>query len=266
MMKAQDCSTLVLTETDPAIHEAGFIEQVLAGLGDGRSNNDRYSLLSMIGLERLLKFDDPDTLDLVVGDILAALAPGNNGRLVVAARGNPAELVSRFRSHSDLAAADLKIYGVNLNLFTQDREPANQLIVSCMDWRMHGRAGGLIEAFYRSRGAGRYSLLATAGGAKELASNMPRFNMIAAMLDESVRRKRQIKTIYLTSHTDCDTYGASHMFGDNPREEHLALANDLYQAAKDLSRRLPPVPVVPAIVTLRGDRVGAVRHPIDFAP
>ena len=257
---AAECRTTVLTVSDPAIHLSPVIEQALSSLGSSAPDERRYDLLTLSRLHRLLEADDPDTIGFVAEDIKTAVSLHTGERLVVATRGNPKELVARLKSHPTIASLDLIVNGVNLNQFTSEREEATTAIVSCMDWRQHGSQGGLITAAIRAFGPAPYAVLATAGGAKELAHDGQRYDLFLSEL----KSLRSLKRLILTCHTDCGKYGGDTRFEHDLPRQLTELSRDLEKAYHRLTQALPGIDAYIGIVQIDGRSAGVIRAPVKY--
>lgn len=243
---AEGCDTTVITESAPFIYTAGG--ETIRDASDQvfGTRPTRYDLLSVPSLKHLAK--DQASIDLLAHDLATAIGLHGVEKLLVASLTVPPRpLIQRLKEHPSVPPR------IRMKGFTLQRPrvipDVKTMALTCMDWRLHG-PGGFGSSFASLYDATGVSVLATAGAAKELAHDGPRYDMIMSQL-ELVAGK--IDRLVLVSHTDCGKYGGARAFA-NPEAEILALTADLEAAKARIAAALPKLKIKTAIAKTRGTR------------
>lgn len=241
---AHDCGVIVLTDSLSAIHtDENLSEWVRRYSGSGR-----YDLVSLPDMENL----DEKSIEVVAKDIATAVSLHRNEKLLVVTQ-TPKEKISKsieliHGKLPELVRDHLQIHHYNCdvteneNLFLVQR--ADTLVISCMDWRLHGSSGGILWKLSEAMGedATEFDLLATAGGGRELVDGNPRWEMICNRI-----ASYYVKRIVILSHTDCGAYGGNCAFRSDIAQ--LAeLTGGLHDALQTFMRSDLEVDLVTGIV------------------
>lgn len=250
---AHACKTTVLTLMDCHLHTATTaVERLVRGI-----TNDpqaRFNLLTCMDFGWLSR----DTIQILANDISAAVSLHHAERL----------LLYLDEPHRALAKALERELGpkvwekldVNVALIPEwalgEKRRLKGMIISCMDFRMHGSEGGLLAKTAETFGIDldAYGILATAGGAKELTSfDLRRLAHVKDNMPEDGEE------IILLSHTDCGKYGGDAAFKSGELQISR-LRHDLHEAMTVLRTIYPSNTVRGGIVHLDGGKVGRIER------
>lgn len=245
---AQACGTIVLADSLADIHLSGHVPAWVSC----KTGSSRYDLVSLPRLEAYHE----RTVEILAEDIGTAVSLHRNEKLLVYAAVLDDAFVDALKDRlSPLLEATLSMEAYEVGRGRDiGLEGSETLVISCMDWRLHGPEGGLIASLGEALGedASRFDLLATAGGGKELTRSFPRWPLIRDKIRES-----GAKRVIVLSHTDCGKYGGSTSFCSGPHEL-AALTGDLNGAITSLIATETCLDVRCGIAQLDGDRVGRV--------
>jgi len=200
---AHECRTTVLTESFAMIHDDGRLGSwVRIATGDPSA---RYDLLSVADFGLL----DENGLDVVAEDIRTAVALHNGERLLIYGRRDHERIEEGLMARLAGLQGSLKIESFETKGFVPDEpERAHVVVLTCMDWRLHGSPGALREALAEEMGDGCVldaDILTVAGGAMDLSRPSGRNAHVLRQLEPYLERDARI---YLPCHTDCGKYGA----------------------------------------------------------
>lgn len=248
---AHGCEITVLTESASFIHHGGTVTDALRLQYDRGSS--RYDLLSVPSLKHATK--DPKHVDLLVTDILTALSLHRAEKLLVAALTvHPRHLIRILKDRDDLRGrVQFKAFGVNR---PRRLEEQHTLVVTCMDWRLHGVQG--IGAYVgQAFGSPQYALLATAGAAKELHPGTTRNDLFLSQL--GLMTSKGLKRVIFLSHTDCGKYGGDAAF-DGREKQRTALVTGLETARQSLAEHFPKLKIELGIARTEQNRLMGVER------
>ncbi|MBI4458002.1 hypothetical protein HY633_03510 [Candidatus Uhrbacteria bacterium] len=218
---AKGCDVTVVTAADPLIHHRNVIP---AAIKQAFGADSRYDLLSFPDFPAA--FDDGAVAQLA-HDVETAISLHRVEKVLVLepdGKGQPyaALLAHHFRG--------TKVEVKSAPTFVGERRSYRTLVVTCMDWRLHGE-GGFLTRCLRSMPE-EYGIMTVPGVVKDLAagdkfrSRWVRGQILNGVLNRGVER------IMLVSHTDCGKYGGSAAFRHNYLDEIQALREDLRLAVR----------------------------------
>lgn len=239
----------LITESAASLHLDGHAERALR---QTVGYSGRYDLLALPSLEAAMGFFDH--ADIVRSDLKAAVGLHQVERAFVLTDNKP------FRDV--IEKIDSRVYGTNLRFagYTDHVSAAygdgESLVVTCMDWRLHGPGGGLTNAIKKKFGLDRFDLMAFAGAAKEVASGTRR-SFLMNQIDAALQRG--LKRIILLSHTDCGKYGGRGAFR-NADVEYRALGTDLQVTCEMLRTDFPSLALDAGILETGADSVSQLVH------
>ncbi|HTM68199.1 MAG TPA: hypothetical protein VL426_02765 [Candidatus Binatia bacterium] len=247
---AEGCDTTVVTEAAPFIYHGGG--DVLRDAADQVFNQRpaRYDLLSYPSLKHLTK--EQRWIDILAHDVATAIGLHGVEKLLVAAHTVPPRNVILRLKENPAVPARLRVKGFTLQRPRVMPDP-KVMALTCMDWRLHG-AAGFGSQFANAFEASGYSVMATAGAAKELAHESPRSEMLFSQF-ELVAGK--VGTLVLVSHTDCGKYGGARAFA-SPEAELRTLTDDLEAARSRILAAFPKLKVRIGIARTKGTRCNGV--------
>jgi len=243
---AEGCDTTVVTESAPFIYQGGG--DVLRDASDQvfGVRPSRYDLLSYPSLKHLVK--ERRWLDVLAHDLATAIGLHGVEKLLVASMSLPPRTLIQMLKEHDEVPERIKVKGFTLQRPRVMPDPKT-LALTCMDWRLHG-AAGFGSPFANAFDASGYSVLATAGAAKELAHDTPRSEMIFSQL-ELIAGK--IGRLVLVSHTDCGKYGGSKAFA-SAEVELRTLTADLEAARSRIQAAFPKLKISLGVARTKGTR------------
>jgi carbonic anhydrase len=221
---AQGCEITVLTESASFIHHGGPIRDALRLQYDRETAS--YDLLSVPSLKILV------------------------ASLTI----QPRQLIRYLKDREDLKGrVTFKAFAVNRPRRFEDQQT---LVVTCMDWRLHG-ANGIDRFMGDAFNAPTYGVLATAGAAKELHPGTVRNDLFLSQLE--LVATKGLKRVILLSHTDCGKYGGDAAFGGTTAQR-ATLATDLEETARSIAEQYPKIKIERGIArTVRNTLVGVDR-------
>ncbi len=248
---AHGCDLTVITESMPYIHHGPLIGTAYGQVFKGEIG--RFDLLSVPSGKHLLK--DPEWIDAVASDLLAALDLHKVEKALVATHSTqPRPLIQRLEERADLRGR-VRIKGFTLP-YPRPYEETRTLVISCMDWRLHGRHG-LVDQLTGTFSLSRFGILATAGGGKDLGTECGRSRMVMAQLETL---SRSLTRVIICSHTDCGKYGGDKAFaGADDQQERLVA--DLEASRARIRERFPRLQVQTAIALTKGGCCHGVVRP-----
>ncbi len=241
---AQGCEITVLTESASFIHHDGPISDALRLQYDRETAS--YDLLSVPSLKHATK--DQAHLDLLVTDIKTALSLHRAEKILVASLTiQPRQLIRYLKDRDDLRGrVTFKAFAVNR---PRRYEEQQTLVVTCMDWRLHG-ASGIGRFMGETFNAPAYGVLATAGAAKELHPGTVRNDLFLSQME--LIATKGLKRVILLSHTDCGKYGGDAAFG-GITPQRATLSADIDATAKALAELFPKLKVEGGIARTVGN-------------
>src|ERR1051325_2158923 len=126
---------------------------------------------------------------------------------------------------------------------------ADAAVLCCFDQRIRM----VVDKFLKRRGILRPDMIVIAGGAKTLAS--PRNDFERDFILEQIRMSillHKTKRLFLTSHSDCATYGGLAAFGGDRERELSHHRQELQRAASLIRDRFPDLKAEIFFVTFEG--------------
>ncbi|HJV32653.1 MAG TPA: hypothetical protein VJ694_01365 [Patescibacteria group bacterium] len=246
---AHGCEFTVLTESASFIHHGGPIRDALRLQYD--RENASYDLLSVPSLKHATK--DQAFVDLLVGDITTALSLHRAEKILVASLTiQPRQLIRYLKDRDDLRGrVAFKAFSVNRPRRLEEQQT---LVVTCMDWRLHG-ANGIGMYVEKAFGVAQYGLFATAGAAKELVPGTARNDLFLSQLD--LVASKGLKRVILLSHTDCGKYGGDVAFEGVERQREK-LSADLDAAADAIATHWPKLRIERGIARTVRNRLAGI--------
>ena len=230
---AHGCSVTVVTAADPLIHHRGVIQRELA---EDFGDDARYDLLSFVDLPAA--FED-GAIGQTAADIKTAVSLHNaENVLVVSPDGDGSKYVKLLSEyfmahHRELCHDEFNILGSH-HWSVGESRPYGTLVVSCMDYRLHGPRGTLSKHLARTLPSD-YGLMTIPGVGKDIARHdAVRIDLLKKQLMAAIRRG--VDHVVLVAHTDCGKYGGSKSFGTY-LDEFGALREDLRVMAAMTRRR-----------------------------
>jgi len=131
---------------------------------------------------------------------------------------------------------------------------ADAAVLCCFDQRIRM----VVDKFLKRRGILRPDMIVIAGGAKTLAS--PRNDFERDFILEQIRMSillHKTKRLFLTSHSDCATYGGLAAFGGDRERELSHHQRELERAAEFVVARFTEHRVETFFVTFKGVLAGS---------
>ncbi len=258
---AHGCSMTVVADPDSFIHNGETIPGALARTYPDGSPPEtrRYDLLAVPGLKYLPK--NRAAADLVVEDVLTAVGlHGAEDLLVVTADHCHTPVVRCLTEHPRLKKVMRNIRGFTASS-ARKPNPMRTLVLTCMDWRMHG-PGGFAETMRRTFGLrDGFAQMTVPGAAKELMDGgrmTLRGEVVAGQIAPLIRRG--LSRVIVVSHTDCGKYGGSGAFA-GWGDQLCRLARDLDAAAAFFGGLLGVPKYDGRIAVVQGHAVACLEEP-----
>jgi hypothetical protein len=152
-----------------------------------------------------------------------------------------------------LLKADARFSRLNILPSRQELDTsftARPLLISCMDWRLHGNQT-MTSLVAERLCIKQFHLLTTAGVAKELTSDTTRWRSVEQQVSY-LTVSGLVNRIILLNHDDCGKYGGSCAF-ESALQERGTYASHLAAAAERLGT-ITGLPVEKAILELRNNK------------
>jgi hypothetical protein len=214
------------------------------------TDEDRYDLLAVPDLAAALH--DPGALQLLRGDVQTAIGLHGNERLLIASEQGGLLWGEGMLGDFQKDVGNVSVIETRRSNRGLGGEP---IVLTCMDWRLHGRPH-LAEALLNSPlRLASYRLMTTPGVSKELGADSPRQRFIFGQLGRYWGSGPG--RVVLLSHLDCGKYGGSRAF-TSVKEEADAYVRDMNAAAEALHRSFPAVQVDMAVAMLDDNAVRRV--------
>jgi len=234
----------------------------LVALVKSLGHRGRFDLLTVPDPERLTA--DRQLFTQVARDAALAIKLHHGEQIVVAVHGDPRGIVAMLKERPEFKGGGVEISGLDLRDGAPDAPSSPRTVaVTCMDFRQHDtdlperlrKAFDLLEL---------PSVLATAGGAKELIDALPRGRRTVQRL-KARAKTHPIDRIVLTCHTDCGAMGGdgAPAFCDgrgrpDPKLQIKVLTQHLRASALTFRIAFPKVRVETGIVRLKDGRLDEV--------
>lgn len=253
------CRTTVITGADAHEDRTGRLVALVKDLG----HRGRFDLLTVLEPDKLLT--DRQLFTQVARDAALAIKLHHGEQIVVARDGDPEPIVRALKDRPEFRAG-VAICGLDLSLGASGKNappPSPTIAVTCMDFRQHDSdlPKRMRQAFDLPE---LPSVLATAGGAKELIDGLPRGRRVIQRI-KARDRVRSVERIVLTCHTDCGAMGgdAAPVFCDgkgrpDPKLQIKILTQRLRASALCFRVAFPKARVETGIVRLKDGRIDEV--------
>lgn len=252
---AHGCALTVITEPCLAAADGlipACLEVMCPAIWRQKKKKTRYDLLSLPSLADAV--EDSTVFDLLVGDLRTAISL-HQAEYAAIICDDPLVrtlLAERLAQHPQLRGIQILHHWAKKSL-----APAETLVVTCMDWRLHG-PGGFMAMVRTALGEPTADLMTIPGVGKDLRSGSLRGQVVLDQLGRLV--SEGLLRLILVAHTDCGKYGGHAAFAGE-LDEADRLSRDL-RAAADLIERACGLTVGLAIAEISKDRASRlVRIP-----
>ena len=254
------CRTTVIAGADAREDRVGRLVALVKDLG----HRGRFDLLTVLEPDKLLA--DRQLFTQVARDAALAIKLHHGEQIIVAHYGDPEPIVQALKERPEFRSG-VAISGLNLSLgrtAVAAPPPSPSIAVTCMDFRQHDSdlPKRMRQAFDLPE---LPSVLATAGGAKELIDGLPRGRRVIARI-KARDRARPVERIVLTCHTDCGAMGgdAAPAFCDgrgrpDPKRQLKVLQEHLRAAALSFRIAFPKARIETGIVRLKDGHIDEVQ-------
>lgn len=256
---AHACPLTVIADSAHYLHQPGVIQRIVAEAlsWPGHPTEIRFDLLAVPDLAGQSR--NATVIGLLANDVATAI--GLHGSETVLAIGDgqsPSDLIEALRERLSRQDRPLKMAAclAKRPVWTVAAKGA---VIGCMDWRLHGK-GDLSARSRFAVGQGRTATdtVTVPGVAKDLLPDGLRFEAVVRWIESL--RQRGLDWLFLVGHEDCGKYGGHGAFA-GLADENRVLSDDLRQAAKRLSGRLPGLDIEIGIAELTDrDTVKRVRR------
>lgn len=256
--QANLCRTTVISVMDATEDRTPKLVALVKSLG----HRGRFDLLTVPDHATLVR--DDELFGQVARDAALAITLHHGEQIVVAVYGDPGPVVRRLKEAAEFRNGGVEISGFDLREAGRPMPAVRPVVaVTCMDFRQHDAdlPERLRDAFGLRMSP---SVLATAGGAKDLVDSDPR----GALLIERLKRRdaiAPIERIVLTCHTDCGAMGgdAAPAFLDgngrpDPRRQLKVLRERLKASALSVRVAFPRARVATGIVRLKDGAIAEI--------
>ncbi|MBI2099620.1 hypothetical protein HYT45_04435 [Candidatus Uhrbacteria bacterium] len=246
---AASCSVTLVTEADWELHDYENPD-FLKILGSCRLEPAKahYDLISIPTFRGLILA--PKRIEILIGNIVLAVDVHSSESVWLMHKFSDSSdyVYHRLRREFVLRFPKLSLSACLVPAENSNREPSRRLVVTCMDFRLHHKAG--LQGMFTEASA-----WLTYPGAAFAGVDPATEEIFFADLDRVVDREA-VSELTLVSHTDCAKYAAKYSWR-NAGEERRQLANDLRAVAGRIRSRYSHLTILCAIAKVED---GAVKQ------